>query len=105
MLKNDLKEGQEQKAPRLPTVEEIQQLEEFFCEEITWRAAIPIKTKRVEVAKIIASAYIAVFDLYIRHTITYAGKAMVVLYAKKPSYADVFIWGKKQQLIRTVHAT
>ena len=105
MLKNDLKEGQEQKAPRLPTVEEIQQLEEFLCEEITWRAAIPIKTKRVEVAKIIAGAYVAVFDPYIRHTITYAGKAMVVLYAEKPSYADVFIWGKKQQLIRTVHAT
>jgi hypothetical protein len=52
----------------------------------------------------IANVHTAVFDALSTYTVEYSGKTTAVLYDDMPMHADVFIRGKKEQLIQTAQA-
>lgn len=86
----------EDRKPRVPNAEEIEQLTVYVLEEQT---DVPVSEEVEEARGLVEQAYIAVFDHYMTSSPGYAGKVMVLVWDGGPDLCEMFLW-RGDELVR-----
>lgn len=87
MKKTTLTDSQQ---PRKPNEVELRQLAQFIAQQSGF-SDDPIKNE-AEAARIVSSAFIAVFDDYCTGGPGWFGKLMVMVWDGSPSQYEVYVW-------------